>query len=225
MYSPHQVPWTIEGTADFLRRTNSKSRGLPVYITIDTGHQSGQKNFLPPTGEQVERFVENTRKGRGTNIYVGPKDFYERFKAVVKKGAGVRMVTDALTQHVSENPYLFSSHGDEDNYRWLEEFAAYSPIIHLQQTDGTESAHKNFTPKTNRRGVIRAEKVLAAIEKCYSRAMPKGFPPKVDTIYLTLEPFLPTACHPRLMLDEIAQSVAYWRRYIPGDGVGVKEVC
>ncbi len=47
MYSPHQIPWTIDGAVELLARVFGQS-GVPFFITIDTGHQVGQKKFLRP---------------------------------------------------------------------------------------------------------------------------------------------------------------------------------
>lgn len=224
MYSPHQIPWTIANTAEFLRQTNAKSSGLPVYVTIDTGHQSGQNNFLPPSTRDIRNLVRAVCNGRPSNIYVGPAEFFAQFRDLVLSGASSGTVENAIRKHVKAFPYLFSALGDGDTYRWLEHYAAFSPIIHLQQTDGTVSAHRNFTPEMNKWGIIRAEKVLRAIKACYERPEPKDFPPRCRQVYLTLEPFLGTAAHPRVMLEEIAESVAYWRRYVPEDGMDIEKL-
>jgi sugar phosphate isomerase/epimerase len=53
MYAPHQVPWALAGAEDFLRDANAGGAGAPVYLTLDTGHQCGQRRFLAPTTEQI----------------------------------------------------------------------------------------------------------------------------------------------------------------------------
>ena len=65
------------------------------------------------------------------------------------EGAGVDEVFSAVRRHVEDFPHLFAGPDDGDTIRWLEAFAAWSPIVHLQQTDGTQSAHLNFTPENN----------------------------------------------------------------------------
>jgi sugar phosphate isomerase/epimerase len=225
MYTPHQVPWTIAGTADFLRRTNEQGAGAPVYITLDTGHQSGQRRFLCPEPEGIDRFIDAVRKGASSDIYLGPRECYDRFRDYVRSGAARQDIHDGIEEHVRGNSHLYASYEDGDTYRWLREFACCSPIIHLQQTDGTVSAHECFTAELNDWGIIRAEAILRAIQQNALRDWPEGFPPKVDRIYLTLEPFLPTASHPRIMLERIAESVAYWRRFIPEDGLQIDVLC
>ncbi len=219
MRSPHQPPWTIAGTADFLRDTNRKVAGLPVYLTIDTGHQSGQRGFRAPSAEEVTTFVNDVRQGRNSSLYLGTPTHYQRLADMVRSGASPAEVTAQVAALVEEAPYLFSAAGDDDPYLWLREFAPYAPIIHLQQTDNTSSSHRHFTAAHNRTGVIHAEQVVTAIVDSFQRPRPAGFPPRVETIHLTLEPFLDTAGHPRRMLEELAESVSYWRRVIPQEGL------
>lgn len=222
MYTPHQVPWTVSNTAEFLRRTNDKPAGLPVYITLDTGHQSGQDRFLPPTLQQIGDFTDAVRAGQPTRIYLGPKECFESLRQRVLSGLTPAQLHQEIGTFVADRPHLFSRPGDGDPYLWLEQYAAYSPIIHLQQTDGTRSAHQCFTSETSATGIIHAPKVLQAIHTSVTQPTPTGFPPPVREIYLTLEPFLGTADHPRLALEQIAESVRYWRQYLPQDGMTIE---
>lgn len=42
MYIPSEIPWTIEQSHDFLARVNrGNPAGVPVYVTVDTGHAAG----------------------------------------------------------------------------------------------------------------------------------------------------------------------------------------
>jgi len=41
MYIPSEVPWTIEEAYEFLEGVNRDSDGVPVYLTVDTGHAAG----------------------------------------------------------------------------------------------------------------------------------------------------------------------------------------
>ncbi|MFH1708156.1 MAG: hypothetical protein ABIF71_09595 [Planctomycetota bacterium] len=212
MYTPHQVPWTLGCTADFLRRTNAGNPGLPAYITLDTGHQSGQRKFLVPQAADLERMITAVRADKPCDTYLGPREHYARFMDMVKKGTTAADLAAAVATHARENPHLFARPEDGDTYAWLGRYAAYSPIIHLQQTDGTVSAHRNFIPALESWGIIKALAVLRAIAQSFEGPVPEGFPPRVTELYLTLEPFLGTAAHARRELEEIAQSVAYWRQ-------------
>ena len=61
--------------------------------------------------------------------------------------------------------YLYSGEKDTDIYNWLRELGRFSPIIHLQQTDGNTSSHRPFTSRWNEGGIIFPEKVLAGWER------------------------------------------------------------
>ena len=41
MYIPSERPWTIAGAIDFLRAANADRAGVPILLTVDTGHQAG----------------------------------------------------------------------------------------------------------------------------------------------------------------------------------------
>lgn len=41
MYIPAEYPWTIESTYEFLEAVNRDSQGVPIYLTVDTGHMAG----------------------------------------------------------------------------------------------------------------------------------------------------------------------------------------
>jgi len=94
--------------------------------------------------------------------------------------------------------------GDGDPYRWIREFGSRTAVIHIQQTDKQASQHWPFTGVYNRKGAIRGEKVIEAIEKsganevlCAFETNHKAFYPMEDRV-----------------IDDLRESVAYWRRYI-----------
>ena len=49
-------------------------------------------------------------------------------------------------ESIERRPYLFAEAHDGDPYAWLRALGRYSPIIHLQQTDG----HGIGTPAVHR---------------------------------------------------------------------------
>lgn len=49
-------------------------------------------------------------------------------------------------------------------------------------------------------------------------------PEAVGEVVLTLEPFVGTAANPYRAIEEIAESIAYWRKYVPRDGMRLSEV-
>ena len=42
MYIPSEIPWTIAQAQEFLLEVNKENDGVPVYLTVDTGHQAGE---------------------------------------------------------------------------------------------------------------------------------------------------------------------------------------
>ena len=94
----------------------------------------------------------------------------------------------------------------------------YSPIIHLQQTNGQQSAHLPFTPEQNAAGIIRPRAVLEAIKAAYAAPEDPNMPRRCTEIYLTLELFSGTTSIMEDVLRDLEKSVAYWRAIIPQDG-------
>ncbi|MFQ6057967.1 MAG: sugar phosphate isomerase/epimerase family protein [Anaerolineae bacterium] len=41
MYIPSEVPWTIQQAYEFLEAVNRDNDGVPIYLTVDTGHAAG----------------------------------------------------------------------------------------------------------------------------------------------------------------------------------------
>ncbi len=226
MYSPHQIPWTIDGARGLLKAVYARG-GYPLWLTIDTGHQAGQHKFLRPGRarllESLRYLRANGRIERG--LWLGPDSAYE----ILAEGATSPVsqdgaLLDRLEREMDRYPHLFASPQDGDPYAWLARLACYSPIIHLQQTDGNSSAHRPFTEENNRAGIIQAGKVLNAIAAAYSCAPEPGMPPRSEDLYLTLEIFAGTAALPTDILDDLKESVSYWRKCVPRDGLSLTEL-
>jgi len=52
MYIPSERPWTIAGAIQFLLAVNKERTGVPVYLTVDVGHQAGMHYGL--SGEDLD---------------------------------------------------------------------------------------------------------------------------------------------------------------------------
>jgi sugar phosphate isomerase/epimerase len=52
-----------------------------------------------------------------------------------------------------------------DPYPWIEQLAAVSPVIHLQQTVLHKSNHSPFTEEFNKNGIISREKLMDTVKK------------------------------------------------------------
>ena len=226
MYSPHQIPWTIQGARNLLREVWERD-GKPFYITIDTGHQTGQRKFLrpgPPELLELLRAVRlNDKSLRGK--WLGPDSAYALFRRAVcaspeDEDAYIRQIEAEMDRCA----YLFAEPEDADLEAWLRQLGCYSPIIHLQQTNGTSSSHLPFTREMNERGIVRADKVLHAIRTAYAQDPEAGMPPRCEKIFLTLEIFPETTALPFDIASFLEESVAYWRKFVPRDGIRLDEV-
>lgn len=225
MYSPHQPPWTIEGTLKLLREVCRRSGGAPFYITADLGHMNGQQFFARPTEEKLREWIERVRAGAPIRrAWFGTG----RARAFCFDAAENRMDEDAAVQAMLEdiagNPQLFAESADWDISAWMRAVGCYSPIVHLQQSDGKSSPHWPFSEEFNRRGVVKGEEVLRALVESFAQPDDPEMPPKCEEIVLTFEPFISTAGSTYDLIDDMKQSVAYWRQWIPEDGMRLSEV-
>lgn len=94
--------------------------------------------------------------------------------------------------------------GDEaDPYAWLTALGRQATVVHLQQSDADGDHHWPFTAAYNRRGRIRAPRVLQALGASGA-----------DEVTLILEVIPPFEADDRLVLDELQESAAYWQQAI-----------
>lgn len=197
MYTPHQIPWTIVGAEQIMREA-FRQTGAPLYITLDTGHQVGQQHFQRPSPLPSPPAPLPSPSAEGG--------------AARERG------------EAKSHPYMFAQPEDGDLYAWLRRLGGYSPIIHLQQTDGTESKHKPFSAANNAKGIVEPKRVLQALYEAYTSPAVDGLPPRCESIYLTLELFSATMDKPESILSMIRESAAYWRQFIPQDGMRLDEL-
>lgn len=219
MYTPHQVPWTIGGTKELIKEVYSRSKN-PFYVTIDLGHQSGQHKFRKPDTNQLRELISECRSNGNklSEKWLGPLSACQEFAEIVTNKTNLEQGVKNLQSIMDAYPHMFAEDKDGDTYQWLEELAGYSPIIHLQQTDGRTSGHWPFTAEYNAKGIIDGEKVLKAIYAAYSKKQSSEYPCKVDSIYLTVEVFSSTASLNEDNKARIIETVEYWRQFVPQDG-------
>lgn len=225
MYTPHQIPWTISGAEKLIRKVYEICQKA-FYITIDSGHQTGQRKFLRPCYGRLKEMLRIYKNGgRINNLWLGPKTAYDVFYNCVKTPMLEEEVAiKQIESEMDKYPYLFAKYEDGDPYIWLEKLGCYSPIIHLQQTDGNSSSHRPFTQEYNKNGIILGDSVLKAIRTSYEQKVEAGMPPKVEKIYLTLEIFSGTAEINEDIIYKLEESAKYWRRFIPEDGLHLNEL-
>jgi D-erythrulose 1-phosphate 3-epimerase len=91
--------------------------------------------------------------------------------------------------------------GDEANpYAWLRQLGSLAPMIHLQQSEADSDRHWPFTAETNRVGRVDARQVLRALEET-----------RADEFTLILEVVPPFLKGDEVVIDELIESVAYWK--------------
>jgi len=218
MYSPHQVPWRIEGTRKLIKEITRRS-GRDFFFTEDVGHH--HIKFVKPTEEDVLKAVGT---GNGENLWLGTNKAYKMLNDAVQSKNVSNGVIKSIMNEFEDNPQMFARKEDGDCYEWLKRLGCYSPIIHLQQTDGLSSSHAHFTEENNSKGIISGECLLRAIKESYENNIEDGMPGRCGRIYLTLEVFTSTASINIETLKDYALSVEYWRKFVPEDGMRLDEL-
>ncbi|MCC8167565.1 MAG: sugar phosphate isomerase/epimerase [Planctomycetes bacterium] len=224
MYAPYQTPWTIAGTREFLSGVYSRG-GNPFYTAVDVGHMVGQVRYRKPTRARIVDALQALRSGRRrAGLWVGPIPAWEKLYAqAARPAAGDDAFVDDLFSYLEDFPYMFSETEDSDPYAWLTALGPYSPIVHMQQTDGVASHHAPFTEETNAKGIITGERLLKALAEGYARPEPAGMPPRTDRITLAFEIFIANTQYPHELLLDLKETMAYWKRFIPEDGMTLEE--
>jgi sugar phosphate isomerase/epimerase len=113
-------------------------------------------------------------------------------------GDGVPLV---LCLDVGHPCALHTGTASDDYLAWFAQPWSHLPIVHLQQTDRTGDHHWPFTRDYNARGMIRADYILQAIKPWQMRG----------DVFLFLEPIHPFEADDNMVLDELRESVQYWR--------------
>ncbi len=211
MYTPTQGMWTIEGCMESMRSVY-QATGYPMYVTIDTAHQAGQGLFMKPSLEEI---MEMQRVG-----HTDPFRLPATVEELVLCGQDPKKIIEILETY----EYWFASPSDRDVFEWFSALGCYSPLVHLQQTDGTYSAHRPFIDVYNERGIIKPEAILKAIARSYESEEKELMPPKVKDIYLTFEIFFGITDSPKKIIRDLKESIAYWRKSIPRDGLMLNEL-
>lgn len=92
---------------------------------------------------------------------------------------------------------------DTNPYSWVEQLGQESPVIHIQQTDGSHDCHWPFTEKYNKIGLIKPDKLIQAIDKSGA-----------EEVILVLEAIHPFETRDSQVLEDIKASIKYWKQYI-----------
>ncbi len=224
MYVPRQTPWTIEGTKDFLKNIYAIDSN-PIYTTVDVGHMIGQRKFRKPTEDMIRESLEKADKEKPyCSLWLGPDELFRLWEDAVKTGKDAKETAKRIAEGMERYPYQFSTdERDDDPFAWTEELACYSPIMHLQQTDGFTGGHKPFSKENNDKGIIDGKKLLKAMAKSYEQDI-EGMPPKAERITLGLELFTSNMDRPMDIVRVMKETCDYWRQFIPKDGMSLDEI-
>lgn len=220
MYSPHQPPWTLDGAGTLLREVYRRA-GTPFYLTLDTGHMNGQRRFLRPDGETL---LHNLKQKSPPRLWLGSENARKLYADALTDHLDAQTAAKDILADANRNPQLFAQPQDCEIEEWIRRFGCYSPIMHLQQTDGLSSPHWPFSHEYNKKGIVHAQILLTALCEAFDQTDDPRMPPKCKEVMLTLEPFLSTAGNPYDLIDLLKESIAYWRRWIPEDGMKLSEI-
>lgn len=223
MYTAHQPPFTIESMKSLMKKVNKES-SMPLYVTEDVGHHS--PNYLKPTDEMIEKGYMRYLKDKYIPVWLGSLKAQQLFKDDAAKGFDkIRKETvKEILLDVEENSHLFCEEKDTDCYEWLRELGAYSPVVHLQQTDGKHSSHDPFSEEANKTGIIHPVKILRAIKESYDKPDDPTMPKKCDSICLVQELYLSTKDVGYQGLWKLGWSTDYLRHFIPKDNMTLSEL-
>ena len=196
MYAPHMPPWTIEGAGELIRQVFARA-GAPMYITLDIGHMNGQQFFLKPESKEIIRSLRAAISGMDVRRpWLGSARAHELYHLAVEGMLSPENAAECIVRDMNENPHLFARPVDGNIWSWIETLGKYSPIVHLQQSDGKSSPHWPFSRTFNEKGVASGEKLIDSLARAFERPDAPGMPEAVDEVVLTLEPFVGTAANP-----------------------------
>ena len=217
MYSPQMIPWTIDGTMELMEQVSSKS-SKDFYFTEDIGHH--HTKFVMPSEKGIRTAFE-AKKIRG--MWLGSNNAFDIYYRAVRTGTLSDEDIAKICKDMKEHSYLFTKEEDNDFYRWLRAIGCFAPIIHLQQTNGENSAHLPFTEENNEKGKVNGKKLLLALKESYDKESNSSLH-KCNEVFLTLELFYGASAIGQDLLNDYKVSVDYWRRFIPEDGLKLDQL-
>lgn len=221
MYTPHQPPFTIDGMRKLMLEV-SKASGSPLYLTEDVGHHC--QLYLRPSINELQAASKKYSEDGLVACWLASEEAVQLFCKASQKGYLSDSEIKRLQKHFDDNPDQFSKPEDNDCYAWLSRLGGWSPVIHLQQTNGTHSSHEPFLEANNARGIIHPVKVLQALSKCYNSGADPDMPAMCEDIYLVQELYISTREIGYQGLHKMRRSTEYLRKFIPEDGMRLSEL-
>ena len=173
---------SVEDSADSQRRASRLSEWKAAIQAIARhAKMAGLQSLL----------VENMAVGREPPTSIDEA----REVAAIEADVPIRLCIDVGHMLVREREGR-----DLDPYEWLRELGPQIGVVHLQQSDTAGDRHWPFTEALNRRGRIRAELVLEALEASGAQGA-----------ILILEVIHAFEADENRVLDEMQASVEYWK--------------
>jgi len=102
-----------------------------------------------------------------------------------------------------------TSGAERDPYEWARRMGHLAPVVQLQQTDGVGDHHWPFTSATNEHGIIRADRLLDALDASGA-----------GDIALILEVIPAFEADDEAVVRDMVESVGYWREALDERGRG-----
>lgn len=220
MYAPHQTPWTIKQAKQYLNYHEK------LNISIDVGHMLGQKKWQLPDVTELKKAINKKEFAHEIETFVVAPPIVKWWNKLIDKNTIVDsdLETNIINKFNEYSYYYSENFQDSDPYAWLSEVGKYSPIIHLQQTNGVVGGHKPFTKETNKTGIIEPEKVLKALKESFENNDNNYKAKPANNIYLTFEIFASNTDNPEILIKELKETLEYWREFIPNDGMYLDEL-
>lgn len=132
-----------------------------------------------------------------------PPATIEDAKRILKMVNDIEAVPVKLAIDLGHQCTVHASGKDTDPYSWLRELGAFSPVIHVQQTDGKGDRHWPFTEKYNKIGIIDPRKVIEAVEDSGA-----------TETYFMLEYIPPFEEDDDMVLENLRESLKYLKDFI-----------
>lgn len=170
-----------------------------------------RREYLHEAFIEYIRYLSEVAKAKGLNhLILEPMGVFRELSVSIErtlelyekinsqnKGVPVKLCIDVGHQ------FIYKNKKEADPYLWLRKLGHLSSIVHLQQTDGKADRHWPFTEEFNKIGIINPEKVLKAIEDS-----------GVKEVELIFEIVHPPATEEKKVLEDLRQSVEYWRTFL-----------
>ncbi len=140
---------------------------------------------------------------------------------VNRDNAGIPVYVTLDVGHMAGMHYGLT--GDDTDYiAWLRRFATVAEVIHLQQTTLDASHHWAFTDEYNRRGHVRMEAVIEAIQYAHAHHHEQPFSKFMKPVgrhWLVAEIIPGSTKTESALLQELRESAAHLRQFIPEGGL------